>query len=156
MAQYNINVRKEYVFTTAEEPGKVKASPVTEEIAQLPTTPFLAKKLKLKGAKLTKDRNTLKFTLANTSGYTMEKLEILISIAEDVFEKAAWRTSLPALYPYETMAFEYPVNVGNTEKSDLSVIVNVRNATDMLLNENISIQKLIDKAIELAAKKAAK
>ncbi|MFX0099166.1 MAG: Coenzyme F420 hydrogenase/dehydrogenase, beta subunit C-terminal domain [Candidatus Hodarchaeota archaeon] len=156
VAQYNINVRKEYVFTTPEGPDKVKPAIVTKEITPMQSTPFLMKKLKLKNTKLSKDKNTLSFTLVNSSGYTMEQLDIRISVNEDIFEKAAWRTNLSALYPYETMAFEYPVNVGDSETSALGIIVEVKNPTDVLLNESISIQKLIDKAKELAAKKAAK
>ncbi|MHA1682955.1 MAG: Coenzyme F420 hydrogenase/dehydrogenase, beta subunit C-terminal domain [Promethearchaeota archaeon] len=153
---YNVNVRTQYVFTppaSGEVPARTEFSSETTG----PKIPFLAKKLKLKAAKLTNKRNNIKFTLANESGYIMENLDLRISVTEDIFEKSAWHAKVAGLYPYESMVFDYPINVGMAaEESSLEVMVEVRNPTEALLVEKISIQKLITKANEKKAKAKAK
>lgn len=151
---YNVNVRTQYVFTppASEVPGEATAETPVETTAT-PAIPFLAKKLKLKKPKLTNKRNNLKFTLANESGYIMEDLDIKIAVTEDIFEKSAWHAKIAGLYPYESMVFDYPVNVGEVETSNLEIMVEVRNPTEPLLSERISIQKLIDKANKRKNKK---
>lgn len=143
---YNVNVRTQYVFTPPAGPGT--ESRKSMEAPSEPRIPFLARKLKVKDAKLLNNHATIKFTLYNDSGYIMENLDIRISVTEDVFEKSAWHAEVPELYPYESMVFDYPIEAGEGQASGLDVIVSVRTPTDALLTEKISIQKLIEKEIE--------
>ncbi|MHA1792211.1 MAG: Coenzyme F420 hydrogenase/dehydrogenase, beta subunit C-terminal domain [Promethearchaeota archaeon] len=151
---YNVNVRTQYVFTPPTNLAGEQKTETTPETSGLPKIPFLAKKLKLKKAKLRDHRNNLRFTLENESGYIMEDLDLRISLTEDVFEKTAWNAKVDGLYPYESMVFNYPVNVGDQEKTSLEVIVEVRNPSGILLFEKINIQKLIEKENEAKLKKA--
>ncbi|MHA1368662.1 MAG: Coenzyme F420 hydrogenase/dehydrogenase, beta subunit C-terminal domain [Promethearchaeota archaeon] len=155
VSQYNIQVRTQYVFTPMEKIGmEEKVTTVESPITTTNDLSFLTKKLKLKNAKLVENRNTLKFTLVNDSGYIMENINIHIALVEDVFEKASWHTKVPGLYPYESMIFDYPINIGNVDKSPLEILVEVKAGAQPLLNEKISIQKLIEKANAAAAKKS--
>ncbi len=155
---YTVNVRTQYIFTPpATTSGGIESDVrKTQETTAEPRIPFLAKKLKLKDAKLVNKHKSIKFTLYNDSGYIMENLDIRISIAEDIFEKTAWRAEVAELYPYENMAFDYPLGNGINDTSPLVVIVDVKTGTDALLNEKISIQKLLDQEKEAAAASAAK
>jgi len=155
VSMYNVNVRTQYVFTPPETPGE-SATPRTVQVSNLPRTPFLAKKLKLKNVKLSNNHKNVKFTLENESGFAMEKLDVRISLSIDVFEKIAWRTSVAELFPYESMAFDYPLTVPQDQLASLEIMVDVRTPTDNLLNEKISIKKLIDEENEEQAAKDAK
>ncbi|MEX2681276.1 MAG: Coenzyme F420 hydrogenase/dehydrogenase, beta subunit C-terminal domain [Candidatus Sigynarchaeota archaeon] len=157
VSQYTVNVRTQYVFTTPETPGETSTQRTVVQASNLPKTPFLAKKLKLKNVKLSSKTKTVRFSLDNESGYTMEGLDLRISLSIDVFEKIAWRTSVAELYPYESMVFDYPLSVPDDQVPTLEILIDVRTATDNLLSEKISIKKLLeDEAVEKVAKEAAK
>lgn len=153
VSQYTVNVRTQYVFTTPETPGETTVPRTVLETSKLPKTPFLARKLKLKNVKLASKGMSVKFSLENESGYTMEGLDIRISLSIDVFEKIAWRTSVAELYPYESMMFDYPLGVPEDQLATLEILIDVRTTTDNLLTEKISIKKLME---EEAAEREAK
>jgi hypothetical protein len=157
VSQYTVNVRTQYVFTTPETPGESSTPRTVLEASKIPKTPFLAKKLKLKNVKLTSKPKAVKFSLENESGYTMEGLDIRISLSIDVFEKVAWRTSVVELYPYESMVFDYPLGVPDDQLPTLEIMIDVRTPTDNLLTEKISIKTLLeDEAAEREAKEKKK
>jgi len=155
VSQYNVNARTRYVFTPPETPAEKAKPRIALEGSAVPREPFLSKKLKLKDVKLAKENETVQFTLDNESGYTMEELDVRISLSIDVFEKVAWRTVVPELYPFESMSFDYPLTVAD-ELESLEIMIDVRTPTDNLVSEKISIKALIEKAQEAKAKKAAK
>ena len=156
VSQYNVNVRTRYVFTPPETPAEQARPRAIPQASGVSTTPFLSKKLKLKDIKLANENQTVNFTLNNDSGYTMEELDVRISLSIDVFEKVAWRTVVPELYPYESMNFDYTLTVPAEELESLEIMIDVRTPTDNLVNDKISIKSLMEKEAEKAKKKAEK
>jgi coenzyme F420 hydrogenase subunit beta len=153
VSQYTVNVRTQYVFTSPETPGESNTPRTVPQASTLPKTPFLSKKLKLKNVKLANKGKAVKFSLENESGYTMEGIDIRISLSIDVFEKVAWRTTVVELYPYESMMFDYPLGISEDQLATLEIMIDVRTATDNLLTEKISIKALLEQE---AADKEAK
>jgi len=145
VSQYNVNVRTKYVFTPPETPVEQVKPRAALQVSDVPKTPFLSKKLKLKDIKLAKENRTVTFTLDNDSGYTMEKLDVRISLSIDVFEKVVWRTVVPELFPYDKMTFDYPLTVPEEQLEVLELLIDVRSPTYNLVNEKISIKTLIEK-----------
>jgi coenzyme F420 hydrogenase subunit beta len=156
VSQYNANVRTRYVFTPPETPEERAAPRPAPKVSDVPRTPFLTKKLKLKDVKLSNENKIVKFTIDNESGYTMEELDVRISLSIDVFEKVAWRTVVPELYPYDSMAFEYPLAVPDEQLESLEILIDIRTPTDNLVNEKLSIKTLMDKEREALESKAKK
>lgn len=156
VSQYNTNVRTRYVFTPPETPAEQIQPRAVFDASAEPRTPFLSKKLKLKDVKIVHENKTVKFTINNESGYTMEELDIRISLSIDVFEKVAWRTVVEELYPYDSMTFDYPLNVPDEQLESLEIMIDVRTPSDNLVNEKISIKTLIEKEKEAQETKAKK
>ncbi|NVM01357.1 MAG: Coenzyme F420 hydrogenase/dehydrogenase, beta subunit C-terminal domain [Candidatus Helarchaeota archaeon] len=133
---YTIRSRRKFVYQAPKE--------VIEKPKYVPATKDdIIKAAARKMAKLSKadvDDNYIRFILINSSGETLDNVNIHIASVQDFFEVASWETSIKVWYPFEELEFEYP-----RTKDDTEYLIQLNDYKGLIISRVANVKKILEK-----------
>ncbi|NHI92197.1 MAG: NADP oxidoreductase [Candidatus Lokiarchaeota archaeon] len=138
---YNIRERRTFVYHVPdnielEQKKEVKPTSKEEILAAAQR-----KMVNLSNQIFDEKTKILSLTVINTSGESLEEVDINISNVKEFFELKAWPTKISLWYPFEELTYEIPIDDLESE-----VLIQLSDKKGLLLSRNINIQKLMERS----------
>ena len=137
---YNIRERRTFVYHEPERAILEQKEPVQPASKEEILAAAKRKMANLTTQNFNENTKILSITVVNTSGESLEEVDIHISNIKEFFELKAWPTKISLWYPFEELTYEIPI-----EDLESEVLVKLTDKKGLLLSRNINIQKLIER-----------
>ncbi|MHA1785418.1 MAG: Coenzyme F420 hydrogenase/dehydrogenase, beta subunit C-terminal domain [Candidatus Helarchaeota archaeon] len=137
---YNVRERRTFVYhvpdkISLEEKKEVKPASREEILAAAKR-----KMATLKSQSFDKENKILSITIINTSGESLENVNIDLSNVKEFFELKSWPTKISIWYPFEELTYELPIQDLESE-----LLIQLTDDKGLILSRNVKIQKLLEK-----------